>query len=165
MELIRKYLHPLIILIIFETVAVTLWLTKHNLFYLFNFSYIGLSISFGIFLFIRKYRHARRVVQLLVGLYMLVYLGLICNENMQIEGFWYYLFSGVFEAATIHYDGAVMHAGRPWCLTSCRIRRRHSRERRSVGSDISRFFCRCCSYQRCSLQKPRIWSVSCSGRL
>lgn len=33
----------------------------------------------------------------------LVYLGLICNENMQIEGFWYYLFTGVFEAATIHY--------------------------------------------------------------
>lgn len=22
---------------------------------------------------------------------------------MQIEGFWYYLFTGVFEAATIHY--------------------------------------------------------------
>ena len=34
MELIRKYLHTLIILIIFETVAVTLWLTKHNLFFL-----------------------------------------------------------------------------------------------------------------------------------
>ena len=102
MKRIRKYLHPIIILVIFETVAVTLWLTKNNLFYLFNFSYIGLSISFGIFLFIRKYKHARRIVQLLVGLYMLVYLGLICRENMHIEGFWYYLFTGVFEAATIH---------------------------------------------------------------
>lgn len=49
------------------------------------------------------YPYAQRVTQLLVGLYMLVYLGLICNENMQIEGFWYYLFTGVFEAATIHY--------------------------------------------------------------
>ena len=103
MKQLRKYIHPLLILIIFEIVAVTLWLTKDNLFYLFNFSYIGLSIAFGIFLYIRKYKHARRVVQLLVGLYMLVYLGLICNENMQIEGFWYYLFTGVFEAATIHY--------------------------------------------------------------
>ena len=81
---IKKYLLPIIMLSIFETVAVALWLTKDNLFYLFNFSYIGLSISLGIFLFIRKYKHARRVVQLLVGLYMLVYLGLICNENMQI---------------------------------------------------------------------------------
>ena len=82
MKQIRKYLYPLIILIVFESVAVTLWLTKNNPFYLFNFSYIGSSISFGIFLYIRKYRHARRVVQLLVGLYMLVYLGLICHENM-----------------------------------------------------------------------------------
>ena len=79
---LRKYLHPIIMLIVFESVAVTLWLTKNNLFYLFNFSYIGLAVSLGIFLYIKQYRHARRVVQLLVGLYMLIYLGLICNENM-----------------------------------------------------------------------------------
>ena len=47
MKNIRKYLYPILILIIFEAVAVTLWLTKNNLFYLFNFSYIGLSISLG----------------------------------------------------------------------------------------------------------------------
>ncbi len=57
-----RYLLPIIMLVIFETVAVVLWLTKDNLFYLFNFSYIGISISIGIFLYIRKYRHARRVV-------------------------------------------------------------------------------------------------------
>ena len=90
---VKKYLLPLIMLTVFETVAITLWLTQGNLFYLFNFSYIGVSISLGIFLYIRKYKHARRVAQLLVGLYMLVYLGLICGENMQIEGFWYYLFT------------------------------------------------------------------------
>ncbi|MBR0520911.1 MAG: 4Fe-4S ferredoxin, partial [Spirochaetales bacterium] len=99
----RKYLRPMIMLAIFETIAITLWLTKDNVFYLFNFSYIGCSIALGMILFIRKHGHARRIVQLLVGLYMLVYLGLICRENMQIEGFWYYLFTGVFEAATIHY--------------------------------------------------------------
>ena len=33
---------------------------------------------------------------------MLLYLGVISHENMQIEGFWYYLFLVVFEAATIH---------------------------------------------------------------
>ena len=74
-------------------------------------------------LFIKKYRHARRIVQLLVGLYMLVYLGLICNENMQIEGFWYYLFTGVFEAATIHYAVAKIFGplifGRGWCGYAC----------------------------------------------
>ena len=102
----KKYAFPLIMLAVFEAVAVTLWLAKDNIFYLFNFSYIGVSIALGVFLFIRKYKYARRVVQLLVGTYMLVYLGLICGENMQIEGFWYYLFTGVFEAATIHYAAA-----------------------------------------------------------
>ena len=119
----KKYFAPLIMLAVFETVAVTLWLAKNNIFYLFNFSYIGCSIALGMFLFIRKYKYARRVVQLLVGLYMLVYLGLICGENMQIEGFWYYLFSGVFEAAVIHYAVAKIFGplifGRGWCGYAC----------------------------------------------
>ena len=119
----KKYLVPALMLAIFETIAVTLWLTKDNIFYLFNFSYIGISLSLGLFLFVRKYRHARRVTQLLVGTYMLVYLGLICNENMQIEGFWYYLFTGVFEAATIHYAVAKIVGplifGRGWCGYAC----------------------------------------------
>ena len=63
------------------------------------------------------------MAQLLVGLYMLIYLGLICNENMQIEGFWYYLFTGVFEAATIHYAVAKIFGplifGRGWCGYAC----------------------------------------------
>lgn len=120
---IKKYIPPLIMLIVFETVAVTLWLTLGNIFYLFNFSYIGVSVSLGIFLYIKKYKHARRITQLLVGLYMLVYLGIISNENMQIEGFWYYLFTGVFEAATIHYAVAKIFGplifGRGWCGYAC----------------------------------------------
>lgn len=63
----KNYLMPALMLAIFETIAVTLWLTKDNLFYLFNFSYIGLSISLGMFLYIRKHRHARCVVQLQNG--------------------------------------------------------------------------------------------------
>ena len=119
----KKYLPSLVMLAIFETVAVTLWLTKDNLFYLLNFSYIGLCISVGLFLYQKQYRHFRRVVQLFVGTYMLVYLGLIRNENMQIEGFWYYLFTGVFEAATIHYAVAKIFGplifGRGWCGYCC----------------------------------------------
>ncbi len=119
----KKYAVPLLMLAVFEAVAVALWLAKGNLFYLFNFSYIGASIALGTALFIRKNRHARRVVQLLVGLYMLIYLGLICGENMQIEGFWYYLFTGVFEAATIHYAVAKIFGplifGRGWCGYAC----------------------------------------------
>lgn len=119
----KKYIYPLSMWLLFEAVAVTLCLTKDNLFYLFNFSYIGTAITIGLVLFIRKKSYARRAVQLLVGLYMLMYLGLICNENMQIEGFWYYLFTGVFEAATIHYAVAKIFGpmvfGRGWCGYAC----------------------------------------------
>ena len=122
-DFLKKYALVLLIGGVFEAVAVSLWLTKNNLFYLFNFSYIGISLSLGIFLLGRKYPYARRVVQLLVGLYMLLYLGLINRENMQIEGFWYYLFTGVFEAATIHYAVAKIFGplifGRGFCGYAC----------------------------------------------
>ena len=84
---------------------------------------IGTSLAIALLLFARRHPHARRVSQLLIGTYMLVYLGLICQENMQIEGFWYYLFTGVFEAATIHYAVAKIFGpllfGRGWCGYAC----------------------------------------------
>ena len=119
----KKYLLPLMIWIVFETIAVTLTVTMKNTFYLFNFSYIGTSVALGMVLFAKKWKHARRMVQFLVGTYMLVFLGFIGRENMQIEGFWYYLFCGVFEAATIHYAVAKIFGpllfGRGWCGFCC----------------------------------------------
>ena len=54
---------------------------------------------------------------------MLVYLGLIHRENMQIEGFFYYLSLGVFQAAVIHYVVAKIIGpiifGRGWCAYAC----------------------------------------------
>lgn len=108
---------------IFEVIAVTLWFTLDKIFYLFNFSYIGTAIAIGLILYEKKKKYARHAVQLAVGLYMLVYLGILCRENMQLEGFWYYLFLGVFEAATIHYVVAKIFGpllfGRGWCGYAC----------------------------------------------
>lgn len=123
MKQLKGWILPLVMLLIFEMIAILLWLTKANLFYLLNFTYIGIAISLGIFLMQVKYPYARNIVQLLVGSYMFVYLGLICKENMQIEGFWYYLFIGVFEATTIHYAIAKLFGplifGRGWCGYAC----------------------------------------------
>ena len=120
---LRKFMLPAMMWLIFEIIAITLWLTMQNIFYLFNFSYIGTSIAIGCLMFQLRYKYARRIAQFLVGAYMLVYLGLMCNENMQIEGFWYYLFTGVFEAATIHYAVAKIFGplifGRGWCGFAC----------------------------------------------
>lgn len=77
----------------------------------------------GLTLFAYGNKSARRLVQLAVGSYMLIYLGLICRENMQIEGFWYYLFLGTFEAAFIHYAAAKIFGplifGRGFCGYAC----------------------------------------------
>ena len=120
---LKKFILPAMMWLIFEIIAITLWLTKKNIFYLFNFSYIGTSLAIGFLLFQLQYKYARRIAQFLVGAYMFVYLGLMCNENMQIEGFWYYLFTGVFEAATIHYAVAKIFGpfifGRGWCGFAC----------------------------------------------
>lgn len=120
---IKKYSLSIFLWVIFETVAVTLWLTMDNIFYLFNFSYIGSCIAIGTALYSNKIKYARHMVQLAVGLYMLLYLGILNRENMQIEGFWYYLFLGVFEAAVIHYAVAKIFGplffGRGWCGYAC----------------------------------------------
>ena len=119
----RKYTFSIIMFILFEMIAITLWLTKDNLFYMLNFSYIGTCLALGTALFTAGKSYARHFVQLAVGSYMLLYLGIISQENMQIEGFWYYLFLGVFEAATIHYFVAKIAGplffGRGWCGYAC----------------------------------------------
>ncbi len=121
--MIKKYGMFIIIWLVFEAVAVGLWLSLDNLFYLLNFSYIGTAIAIGGAFYASGFQYARRAVQLAVGLYMLVYLGIICRENMQLEGFWYYLFSGVFQAAVIHYLVAKIVGpllfGRGWCGYAC----------------------------------------------
>lgn len=113
----------IVLWLIFETVALTLFIFTKNLFYLLNFTYIGTCLAIGTFLYSHHIKYARNLVQFAVGLYMLVYLGIICNENMQIEGFWYYLFLGVFEAAVIHYVVAKIFGpiffGRGWCGYAC----------------------------------------------
>ncbi|MCR4681494.1 MAG: 4Fe-4S binding protein [Bacteroidales bacterium] len=119
----RKYRWPLIIWLLFEIIAVVTTITTKNLFLFINFTYIGTSLGVGGILMKKGWKHARRLVQFLVGVYLLVFLGFLGHENMQIEGFWYYLFSGVFAAATLHYAIAKIFGpllfGRGWCGYCC----------------------------------------------
>ena len=119
----KENYQSIIIWIFFEIVAIGLYIGTRNLFYLLNFSYIGTCIAIGSYLYGHNVKYARNTVQFAVGLYMLIYLGIISRENMQIEGFWYYLFLGVFEAAVIHYlvakiIGPILF-GRGWCGYAC----------------------------------------------
>lgn len=111
------------VLALFAIIAVIFWITQSNIFFLFNFLYIGAFVSLGVYLMQNKKSYARNIAQMGVGLYMLIFLGVIAGENMQIEGFWYYLFSGVFQAAVIHYLVAKIAGpllfGRGWCGYAC----------------------------------------------
>jgi polyferredoxin len=118
----KQIIFPLVIWLFFMTIALSLGLTIH-LFYLFNFTYIGTCVAGGILLKMRKFKYARLIVLFAVGLYMFGYLGIISNENMQIEGFWILLFNGVFYATVLHYLIAKIFGpllfGRGWCGYAC----------------------------------------------
>ena len=119
----KKYKTAIILFLVFEAIAISLWLTSGSLFYLLNFSYIGCSLGIGLALSAAGWKYARELIQFCVGAYMLVFLGLICRENMQMEGFWYYLFSGFFGAGVLHYAIAKIFGpllfGRGWCGYAC----------------------------------------------
>lgn len=118
---------PLFLFVFFWALALFLWQTTGKLFYLFNFGYIGTALAVGIQVYLslptRQKPWGRRLAQFLVGAYMLVFLGLLQRENMQIEGFFFYLLGGFFAGSVIHYLVAkiagVFLFNRGWCGWSC----------------------------------------------
>ena len=118
---------PLILIVIFLGVGIWRTLATGKIFYLFNFGYIGMALALGSFLTDAMPRKhvlwGRRISQLLIASYMLVFLGLINHENMQLEGFFYYLLLGVFGGATLHYLVAKVAGtfifNRGWCGWAC----------------------------------------------
>jgi polyferredoxin len=121
--MLKKYWVSICGFLIFEIIAIILWQIFKRPFYLFNFSYIGFFGSVGIGLMIAKHKHARRFTEFFIGAYMLIVPGILGRENMQIVGFFYYTFSGLFYAAFIHYLIAKIIGpfiwGRGWCGYAC----------------------------------------------
>ncbi len=118
---------PLIFIIVFYSIAIWRFLATGKIFYIYNFVYIGTSIAFGIFLqdaLPKIYiSWGRRISQILIGTYMIGYVGIIHYENMQLEGFFFYLLNGLFAGATLHYFLAkivgVAILNRGWCSWAC----------------------------------------------
>ena len=115
----------LLLFLLFEAVAVTLWLTKDNLFYLLNFSYIGVCLG----TWARRssppgsrlcpaFRAAggRHAICCCISASSP---GRICRSRASGT----ICFIGVFEAATIHYAVAKIFGpllfGRGWCGYAC----------------------------------------------
>ncbi|HPE19599.1 MAG TPA: 4Fe-4S binding protein [Tenuifilaceae bacterium] len=113
--------------IFFLVIGVVLWQTQGHIFFLFNFGYIGFSASLGELVFgllpREKKMWGRKISQLMIGLYMLGVLGFLGRENMQIEGFFFYLLAGTFSGPVLHYliakIGGTFLFGRGWCGWAC----------------------------------------------
>ena len=112
---------------IFYSIAVWRYLATGRVFYIYNFGYIGTSLAIGLFFAAAlPKRHSlwgRRIAQFLVGSYMLFFIGVFKHENMQFEGFVFYLLMGVFAGSTLHYFIAKIAGplffGRGWCAWAC----------------------------------------------
>lgn len=123
----RKYRTPIVLLSVFNALAVTLFLTTGGTLYLFLFSYIGTSIGVVGILTERLPREKRtlthRITQLLIGIVLLVFVQFILVENLQIEGFWLFLFMGTAGGAVLHYAIAKIFGpflfGRGFCGNAC----------------------------------------------
>ena len=120
---------PAIIFSVFFTYGFWIYLKSGNIFYILNFSYIGGSIALGSFFMSsapKKLRPLfRRIVLFLIGIYLVVFVGLYLGENMQIEGFFFYLLGGIFSGVMIHYLIAKVFGplifGRGFCGWGCWI--------------------------------------------
>ena len=126
-SILKRLKISIFLFVVFWMIAILFFLLTGNVFFLFNFGYIGTVIAIGMGayeLLPRKRKPAgRRFAQLLVGIYMLGFLGLIEHENMQIEGFFFYLLGGFFASSVIHYLVAKVFLpilfGRGWCGWAC----------------------------------------------
>ena len=102
-EFFKKYAIPMGIFILFVIIGLVFWRIWDLTFFIFNFTYIGFCGALAIGLMIAGKKNARIFSEFAVGLYMLVFLGLIQKENLQLEGFFYFLAIGTFQGAVIHY--------------------------------------------------------------
>ena len=123
LQFFKKYKTALFIFIFFELIGILFSCIWQHVFYIINFSYIGFFVSLTIGLMTAGKKNARIISEFAVGLYLLVFLGIINRENMQLEGFFYFAAMGIFQAAVIHYAvakiGGPLVFGRTWCGYAC----------------------------------------------
>ncbi|MGD0789618.1 MAG: 4Fe-4S dicluster domain-containing protein [Terracidiphilus sp.] len=124
---LKKLRVPAALLLIFWAIAITLWRRTGAIFFLFDIGYIGTSLGVGTGLYAllprQKRPIGRRLAQFLIGIYMVGFLGLFVLQNMQLEGLFFFVCTGVFSGAIIHYSIAKIFGplifGRGFCGWAC----------------------------------------------
>jgi hypothetical protein len=109
------------------TLATVLWQSTGEIMALFFFAYIGTSVGVGLGLYAalpkKKKPWGRRLALFLVGTFLIGFAAIQGQENMQVEGLFFGLLTGIFQAAVVHYLIAKIFGpilfGRLWCGWAC----------------------------------------------
>lgn len=118
---------PLVTIGVFWTLAIVAWQTSGYLQPLFLFGYIGTAVGGGLGLYgVLPKKHkptARRITLLTVGLFLIGFVAVLGQENIQFEGFIFGLLTGFVQASVSHYLIAKVFGpmifGRLWCGWAC----------------------------------------------
>jgi ferredoxin-type protein NapH len=124
---IKALIVPGVVMLAFWGIAMWGFLASGLLMPLVMFGYIGTAVGVGLGLYatLPKKRKpiGRRLTLFLVGLFLVGFAILTGHENVQIEGFFFGLLTGVVQMGVIHYFiakivGPVLF-GRLWCGWAC----------------------------------------------
>jgi ferredoxin-type protein NapH len=123
----KKLVVPVTVMLAFWILAIAIWQSSGYTQPLILFGYIGTSVGLGLGLYAslpkKKKPIGRRISFLLVGSFLLVFVAWMGRENLQIEGVFFGLLGGVYQAAVVHYLIAKLFGpllfGRLWCGWAC----------------------------------------------
>jgi len=123
----QRLFFPAAVFVTFWGIGVAMWAMSGYVQPLFLFGYIATSLGLGLGLYSwlpkKKKQRARRLTLVLVGGFLLVYIGLIQSENLQIEWVFFSILAGLGGAALTHYLIAKVVGplvfGRLWCGWAC----------------------------------------------
>lgn len=123
----KKMVVPLVVMTAFLILGTAMWHSTGMIMGLFFFGYIGVSVGLGLGLYAalpkKKKPFGRKLSLIMVGTFLIGFTAIYGGENMQIEGLFFGLLGGVFQAAVIHYLIAKIFGpllfGRLWCGWAC----------------------------------------------
>jgi ferredoxin-type protein NapH len=123
----KRLIVPGVTMIVFWTLAIVGWQSSGYIQPLLLFGYIGTSLGVGLGLYAvlpkKKKPMGRRLSLFLIGAGLLIFMGVMQSENMQIEWVFFSLLAGIAGAALIHYLIAKVFGpllfGRMWCGWAC----------------------------------------------
>ncbi len=123
----KKMTVPSAVMLAFLALGTAMWRGSGELMAMLFFGYIGVSVGVGLGLYAalpkKKKPWGRRLSLFLVGTFLIGFAAIAGRENMQIEGLFFGLMGGVYQAAVVHYliakiFGPVLF-GRIWCGWAC----------------------------------------------